>query len=263
MFEAYILPILIFTIIGLIAGALLTIAAKVFAVEVDPRIEQVNEALPQVNCGACGYSGCAGYAAAIVEEGAAPDLCKPGGEKSAKSIAEIMGVSVAESVPMTAVVRCSGDCESEKIDFNFTGIDTCEAAKRFYGGMWGCKYGCIGLGDCSAVCPTGAINVKDGLARVTPSKCIACELCAKACPNGIIDIRKSNAAVDVLCSSKDFGKNVKAVCKNGCIGCKMCVKQCEFDAIVVTDNIARIDYDKCTGCGKCAEKCPVHVIHMM
>ena len=64
----------------------------------------------------------------------------------------------------------------------------------------------------------------------------------------------------VACSSNEKGKDVKAVCNAGCIGCKMCEKVCEADAIHVENNLARIDHEKCTNCGKCKEKCPVKVI---
>ena len=40
----------------------------------------------------------------------------------------------------------------------------------------------------------------------------------------------------------------------------LCTKQCEFDAIKVENNIAHIDQTKCTGCGKCAEKCPKRLL---
>ena len=39
-----------------------------------------------------------------------------------------------------------------------------------------------------------------------------------------------------------------------------CVKTCEHEAIQVVDALARIDYAKCIGCGKCAEACPRHII---
>ncbi len=260
MFETYILPVLIFAAMGILAGILLTAVSKIFAVKTDPRADEVNDALPQINCGACGYSGCSDYAKAIVEKGEQTDLCRPGGQESADRIAQIMGTEAGKTEKLLAVVRCSGTCETEKKTFEFDGIMTCANAKRFYGGMWGCKYGCIGLGDCERICPEAAIDVKNGLARVIPSKCVGCGKCADVCPTNIIDMRPLSASVDVLCSSCDMGKAVKAVCSSGCIGCRICEKNCEYDAIHVKDNLARIDYDKCTACGKCVEKCPVKVI---
>ena len=53
-------------LIGMIAAVALGLAAKKFAVEVDPRELAVLEALPGANCGACGFPGCAGYAKALV-----------------------------------------------------------------------------------------------------------------------------------------------------------------------------------------------------
>lgn len=262
MFEAYILPVIIFAVLGIFAGILLTAASKIFEVKVDPRIEEVNDALPQVNCGACGYSGCSDYAKAIVEKGESTGLCKPGGSQSADKIAEIMGVAATHGEKEVAIVRCSGNCSAEQKDFEFDGIMTCKNAKRFYGSMWGCKYGCIGLGDCAEVCSSNAVVINDGLAHILPENCIGCGLCAKACPNNIIEIRKMSDPMGVMCASKDMGKVVRAVCKKGCIGCKICEKQCEFDAIHVVDNIAVIDYSKCTSCGKCAVKCPAKVIHI-
>ena len=86
----YLIPLAIFAALGILAGVLLTVASKVFAVEVDERVDAIAEALPQANCGACGFSGCADYADAIVNKGAECNLCRPGGEAAAKKIAEIM-----------------------------------------------------------------------------------------------------------------------------------------------------------------------------
>lgn len=255
--SAYIIPALILGGCGILAGALLTAAAKVFHVEVDERIEKIGEALPQANCGACGFAGCADYAAAIVGKGAAADLCRPGGADAAAKIAAIMGTAPSEVVPMTAVVHCNGSCDATQKAFSFDGVQSCKAVKRFYGGDGMCKYGCIGLGDCVSVCGYGAINVVNGAARVTPALCASCGQCVSACPNGIISIKPLAKQVSVLCSSKDNGKNTKLNCKNGCIGCKLCEKKCPVGAITVKDFHAAIDYDKCTSCGACAEACPV------
>lgn len=257
----YIVPALVFAGIGLLAGVLLTVCSKVFEVKTDERIDKVNEALPQVNCGACGYSGCAAYAEAIVKNGVATNLCNPGGKEAANKIAEVLGVAAMESTPKIAVVRCSGDCNARSADkFEFDGVQSCKAAKRFYNGQSACAYGCLGYGDCVRVCTQNAVTIVNGVAKIDRSKCSGCGLCAKACPNELIVVHDITNHVDVLCSSQDIGKNTRAACKNGCIGCKKCEKVCEFDAITVENNNAHIDYSKCTSCGKCAEGCPTHAI---
>ena len=257
----YLIPALIVGACGVMAGVLLTVAAKVFHVEVDERIEKIGEALPQANCGACGFAGCSDYAAAIIEKGAATNLCRPGGAEAAGKIAAILGTAAADVVPMTAVVHCNGNCEASPKSFVFTGVRSCKAVKRFYGGDGMCKYGCIGLGDCAAVCEHDAIKIVDGVAKVEPALCGACGQCASACPNGIISIKPKSKHIDVLCSSADNGKVTKQNCKNGCIGCKICEKKCPAGAIKVENFHASIDYDKCTGCGECMNSCPMKVIH--
>lgn len=110
------------------------------------------------------------------------------------------------------------------------------------------------------VCEFDAIHVENGIAVVDKEKCVACGKCIKVCPKKLIELVPYEQKYLVACGSNDFGKDVKAVCQAGCIGCKMCERNCEFDAIYVENNIAHIDYDKCTNCGKCKEKCPVKVI---
>ena len=259
--TTYIIPALILGGCGILAGVLLTVAAKVFHVEVDERIEKIGESLPQANCGACGFAGCADYAAAIVQKGAATNLCRPGGADAAGKIAAILGTAAAEVVPMTAVVHCNGDCSATQTAFEFDGVQSCKAVKRFYGGNGNCKFGCIGLGDCVNECEHDAIKVVNGVAKVIPSLCGACGQCAAVCPNNLISIKPLAKHIDVLCSSGDNGKATKIACKNGCIGCKICEKKCTNGAITVNDFHASIDYDKCTNCGACMEACPVKVIH--
>ena len=61
----YLIPALILGGCGILAGVLLTVAAKIFYVKVDERIEKISESLPQANCGACGFAGCADYASLL------------------------------------------------------------------------------------------------------------------------------------------------------------------------------------------------------
>ena len=103
----------------------------------------------------------------------------------------------------------------------------------------------------------------DGVAVVDPEKCISCGQCVAACPQHIIALRPDNAAVEVRCSSREFGKAVKAVCTAGCIGCGLCEKVCPHGAIRVTDHLAHVDHALCTGCGACVEKCPVGIIRVL
>ncbi len=70
--------VLLLGVMGFVAGLGLSIAAKKFEVKEDPRVEKINEALPGVNCGMCGYAGCAAYAKAVVQKGEKTDLCIPG-----------------------------------------------------------------------------------------------------------------------------------------------------------------------------------------
>lgn len=257
----YVIPVLVLGVCGILAGVLLTVAAKVFHVDVDERIEKISASLPQANCGACGFAGCADYASAIVNNGAETNLCRPGGADAAEKIAEVLGRSAAEVVPMVAVVHCNGDCDATGAAFEFDGVQTCKAVKRFYGGTGQCKYGCIGLGDCAAVCEHDAIKIVNGVAKVIPALCGACGQCEKACPNGLITIKPLSKHIDVLCSSQDNGKATKLSCKNGCIGCKICEKKCPNGAIKVENFHAVINHELCTNCGECMAACPVKAIH--
>lgn len=264
------MPLLIFAGTGAAAGALLTVASKLFEVKTDERVSALSEILPQINCGACGFSGCSDYANAIVTAGAPINACAPGGSDCALKIAEIMGVEARETIRRVAVVHCSGDCDSTESKYVFKGTDSCLAANRFYSGSEVCTQGCLGFGDCASVCPEGAISVSGRLASVNRSKCMGCGLCVAKCPNGLISLRNNFNVnnegeiplpmVDVRCSSTQVGKIVRSVCKNGCIGCKLCEKKCPEGAVKVVNNLAVIDYDKCTSCGVCADTCPSKVI---
>lgn len=260
MFETYILPILLFIVLGLLAGLLLSVAQKVFAVKTDERVEQVREALPGVNCGVCGFSGCDEYAASIVNDDAPINRCVPGAEKTAARIGEIMGKTAEETVRKAAVVACSGHPDATGKSFDYAGTPSCAACNAFFAGNGDCRYSCLGFGDCVNVCQFGALSIQDGVAHVDNEKCTGCMMCASACPKGLIHEKHQQGKVAVCCSSHDAGKVTRTVCKNGCIGCKICEKNCPSGAIKVTDNLAVIDYNLCTNCGVCAEKCPTGCI---
>lgn len=256
----YIIPIALFAVLGIISGVLLTAASKAFAVKTDDRLEAAQEALPQVNCGACGFSGCNDYADAVVNKDAPCNMCKPGGAESAAKLAEIMGKSAEAVEPETAFVRCKGDCNATAHKYDFDGIQSCAACNRFYNGSKTCTSGCLGYGDCVRVCPQNAISIVNRIAVVDSSKCIGCGLCAKECPNDLIVVRPRKQKIEVACSSADLGKITRKICSGGCIGCGICAKKCPKGAISVQNNHAVIDYTLCVGCGTCKEACPMKAI---
>ncbi len=261
MLETILLSILGLGGMGLLFGAGLAFASKKFAVEVDPRAQAVRDVLPGANCGACGYPGCDGYAAAVVLGKAPIESCPVGGCDLAERLAKIMGVEAQATLPMVAKVLCQGDCNTAVDKFKYQGIEDCLAASMLSDGPKGCKYGCMGLGTCERVCPFDAIHVNaQGIAVVDKEKCTACNKCVVACPKNIIELIPKASEVQVLCISKEKGKEVKSKCSVGCIGCRICVKSCKFDAIDFDNNLAKIDYDKCTQCMVCAEKCPTKTI---
>ena len=258
--QELLIPILAVTAIGLVCGVGLCIASAFMRVQEDERLEKIRACLPGANCGGCGFSGCDGYARALLEPGTKTNLCVPGGDAAAQAISAMLGVEAEDVVEQVAVVQCSGTCEHTQYKQDYRGLPSCKAAKVYFGGTGTCIHGCLGLGDCAKVCPQGAIGYNKGVAQVDLHKCIGCGLCSRTCPQGIIQIVPDVIRTAVLCSSKDKGARTKAACSAGCIGCKKCERTCEADAIHVTDNVARIDYTRCTGCGKCAEVCTSGVI---
>lgn len=254
------LPVLIFIGLGLLMGALLALASKLFAVKKDEKAEAIKECLPGANCGGCGYSGCDAYASAVSAGDAPVNKCSVGGAEAASKIAQIMGVDAGEQVRMRAQVMCSGTGEYAKKKYIYEGIDDCVAASKIGGGDKMCKNGCIGLGTCVRACPFDAIVVENGVAAVDYSKCKGCGICVSACPKGIIKLIPFDAKHWVGCMSVDDGKNTRKVCDVGCISCKLCQKNCPAGAINVDNFVASIDYDKCTGCDICTDKCPRHII---
>lgn len=246
--------------VGLLAGVLLALLSKLFAVPEDEKVKKIRSCLPGANCGACGYKGCDDYAVAL-SGGAAANLCVPGGKDTADALGELLGIEVEAPKEVVAYVHCNGNCSATGKKTDYDGMRSCRAAAMIYGGPDDCKYGCMGFGDCAAVCPVQAICLKDGIAHVDSSVCIGCGKCEKACPKHIISLVPKNTSTAVMCNNKDKGADARKACKNTCIGCKKCERTCPHGAITVTDNLARIDYEKCTGCGACAEACPIGCLH--
>ncbi len=267
MSEIVIYTILTISTIGVIAAIILFLAAKKFHVIEDPKIDDIEDALPSANCGGCGYPGCRNFAEACVKAENLDDLfCPVGGNDIMKDVADILGKEAVEKAPQLAVIRCSGSFEYRPRINNYDGAANCTVVSNLYSGETGCQYGCLGLGECVDACTFDAMYMdeKTGLPVVIQDKCTACGDCVRACPKDIIELRnqgKKDRRIFVSCINEDKGGIAKKNCGVACIGCTKCEKECKFDAITIENFLAYIDYNKCVLCRKCVSVCPTNTIH--
>ena len=175
--------------IGLVAAFLLGIASRIFYVPVDPAVQEIAEALPGANCGACGFPGCSSAAKAIAKGKAKPEVCLAGGAEAPLAVAEVLGVTVELKEPDIARVGCWYNAEKADTKFRYEGVRDCRAAMMLFGGSKVCEIGCVTLGTCVAVCPFDALSLGDkGLPEVNPNLCTGCGICVETCPKRIITL---------------------------------------------------------------------------
>ena len=150
--------------LSIVFGGILGFAAVKFKVEGDPIVEQLDNLLPQTQCGQCGYPGCKPYAEAIAN-GDAINKCPPGGQATINTIAALLDVEAptldeehgAElDIPRVAMIR-----EDE----------------------------CIGCTKCIQACPMDAIlGAAKQMHTVIADECTGCDLCVEPCPTDCIDM---------------------------------------------------------------------------
>lgn len=262
---------IIYTIVSLVAlgllfSVVLYIVAQKFKVEEDPRIDIIESLLPGANCGGCGLAGCRAFAEEVVN---APSLgslsCPVGGDAVMENVAAALGQEAVKIEPRVAVIKCHGTVDNRARINHFDGYASCKVMASLYSGDTGCRYGCLGKGDCVEACKFDAIRIDErrGIVEVDEEKCVACGACVRACPKSIIELRPKgpkNRRVYVSCSSKDKGAIARKACSVSCIGCGRCAKVCAFDAITIENNLAYIDPSKCKLCRKCVDECPTKAI---
>jgi len=237
-------------------SVMLVVAARRFSVEEDPLVGQVNEILPQYNCGACGFPGCAGFAGHLVASRDPAAVCIPGGPELARRIGALLGMEVKEPEPTVAHVFCKGTDSLAVNTGEYLGLRDCVAADLVNSATKECPAGCLGLGSCVVACQFDAIRVSDGIAEIIEEKCVACAKCVAACPRSLIRMVPKGAKVCVECSTPGRGVPVKKYCKVGCITCMLCVKNCPEKAISLVRDVIVIDHAKCARHFKCIEVCP-------
>jgi len=252
--------------IGLFFGIGLALAAHKFAVEANPKVEEVLEVLAGAQCGGCGYAGCEGYAEAVVNDpDVPPNLCFPGKAAVAEAVAEMTGKKLGSVENMVAFLRCARVEGKVSEKYRYIGHGSCSGANLAFGGPQSCLFACIGLGECAKNCPFSAITMVGGLPHIDTGLCVGCGVCVKICPKSSLELIPAKARVVVHCSTRGSGKMVKEVCDAGCVSCRMCIKACPAGAIAVDNDVLVIDHGKCAeygpGCGEvCAEKCPRKIL---
>jgi Na+-translocating ferredoxin:NAD+ oxidoreductase RNF subunit RnfB len=243
--------------LGFVLAGGLAIADKKLHVEENPLIAQINEILPNANCGGCGKAGCYDFAVNVVDGKVPVNGCPVGGNDTAIKIAELLGVKAVESIKNIPVLLCrGGNNEAVRKMAEYYGPLSCKAMQVVSGGNKLCYYGCLGGGDCVTACPFGAITMSDnGLPYIVEELCTGCGLCVTACPRNVLEMHPINREVFVFCKNHDDPKRSKEVCSAACIGCGICSRK--LDAGIVMEkhlskvvhellDESKITFDKCS-----------------
>ncbi|MDR3284144.1 MAG: RnfABCDGE type electron transport complex subunit B [Treponema sp.] len=247
-----------------VLGFLLGFFKKIFYVPVDERVAKVRAVLPGANCGACGYPGCDGFAAAVVDGKAPVNACAAGGEATTNAVGDVLGIA-ALLEQRDGLFACQGNKGLALANGEYVGLKSCAAAKLSTNGTKLCPYGCIGFGDCVSVCTFNALYLgDDGLPHINYWNCTGCGVCATVCPQHLLSTAPTQRLGAVaLCSNHSTNKaSVLKQCKAGCIKCGKCEKSCHVKAITLVNGVPVVDYEKCTSCGDCVVGCPTHVLKL-
>jgi electron transport complex protein RnfB len=149
--------------LGVVFGGVLGFAAVRFKTEGNPIADQINELLPQTQCGQCGFPGCRPYSQAIAD-GEAINKCPPGGEGTIQALADLLDVDV---MPL----------DEEHGEEKVTTVAYIREAE------------CIGCTKCIQACPVDAIlGAAKLMHTVIVSECTGCDLCVDPCPVDCIDM---------------------------------------------------------------------------
>lgn len=156
------LGLIIVILIGLALAsyALLAAMARDFNQSTTITVEQVNQLLPQTQCGECGYPGCKPYAEAILK-GEAINKCLPGGNDTVNALSLLLN---------RPVIALDGIAIPKRVAF----IREAE---------------CIGCTKCIQACPVDAIlGAAKQMHTVITDECTGCDLCVEPCPVDCIDM---------------------------------------------------------------------------
>ena len=245
MGEDFLIPLAILVGLGLLFGLILALAYKQFKVYEDPRIDIVEDLLPNANCGACGVPGCRAFAESIINKGTNPAKCTVSSEDGITNIANFLGVEATEETKVVARLLCAGGIkEAHNLADYKGGMSTCRGEAVVGGGSKGCSWGCLGLGDCAKACDFDAITMSDNaLPVVDTEKCTACNDCVIECPKGLFKLMPINQRLLVQCRSLLEGDLAESKCSVACTGCSRCAADAASNVIEIVNNLAVVNYE--------------------
>jgi Na+-translocating ferredoxin:NAD+ oxidoreductase subunit B len=248
--------------LGLILSSLLAVANRKLWVFEDPRIDAVEELLPNTNCGACGTAGCRVFAEALIAGETQPANCTVNSSDATGEIAEYLGIDAGDVVKRVARLACAGGSNVARNTASYSGMESCRAASVINGGPKNCSWGCIGLEDCAKVCDQNAITMnRHHLPVVDPDKCTACNDCVEICPKGLFSLEPVNQQLWVACKNLLHGDAAEAECEVACNACERCAVDSPEGLIEIKDNLAVINYEKNHLASTVAiERCPTGAI---
>ena len=244
---------------------LLAIASKRLYVYEDPRIEEVEGLLPKSNCGACGTAGCRNFAEELVAGHVVPARCTVNTRDMNEYIAGFLGVAMGNVEKKVARLACAGGRHVARMRANYEGLGTCRAATTVAGGGKACDWGCLGLGDCDAVCDFDAIAMNQyGLPVVDADKCTACGDCVEVCPKALFSLEPVSRKLWVACKNHADGDTAEKQCEMACTACGKCVADAAPGLMKLVNELASIDYAKnALASRKAIERCPTGAIVWM
>ncbi|MES9876995.1 MAG: RnfABCDGE type electron transport complex subunit B [Candidatus Sedimenticola sp. PURPLELP] len=255
----------VMTGIGLFFGVILAVAARLFKVDEDPRIQKTEEMLPGTNCGACGEPGCAPFAELVVKGTIQPSKCTVASADMIDDIADFLGVDAGEQEKLVARLHCAGGQGQAFQIAEYRGFDSCRAAAVISGGGKGCSWGCLGLADCEVSCTFDVIHMDpNGLPVVDIEGCTACGDCVDACPRDLFEIVPESQRLFVQCNTPLEGDAAVTLCSVACDACGRCAADAAPGLIEMKDNLPVIDFDSgLTATETATKRCPTGAIQWL
>ncbi len=248
--------------LGCLFGIGLAAAHRFLHVEEDPRLEILEDVLPNSNCGACGEAGCRAFAETLLSGVNKPSGCTVASQDVIEYIASLLGVDAGKQEKRVARLHCAGGLAQATQIADYEGYESCRAAHLVGGGGKGCSWGCLGLSDCMVACTFDAIEMNDQqLPVVNVENCTACNDCVEVCPRDLFDLMPLAHNLIVQCKAPLEGDPARAICQVACDACERCVQDAAPGLIRMENGLPVVDY----GAGgpvtrKATKRCPTGAI---